>query len=244
MNDLARGAILKSSRNPSLTYPGERGNMLNKTKGNMYDWINYTWNPVKGKCFHDCEYCYMKHFTLGDLRLDEKCLNDDLGVENKIFIGSSTDMFADSVPFEWIAKVLDKCRKHEQNTYVFQSKNPARYMHFEGLYPESCIFGTTIETNRHIKKSLAPESVDRLYGMRWARKQYTVFISMEPIMAFDLEIVLGWMKELKPNFISIGADSKNHNLPEPLIEEIKTLINHLELFTIVKLKNNLNRLKK
>ena len=33
---------------------------LNLSNGNMYKFVNYTWNPIKGKCLHDCSYCYMK----------------------------------------------------------------------------------------------------------------------------------------------------------------------------------------
>ena len=33
---------------------------LNIKNGDMYKFIDYTWNPIKGKCLHDCSYCYMK----------------------------------------------------------------------------------------------------------------------------------------------------------------------------------------
>ena len=46
--------------------------MLNKQKGNMYGFVTHTWNVIKGKCPHDCEYCYMKIFPLGELHFDEK----------------------------------------------------------------------------------------------------------------------------------------------------------------------------
>src|SRR3990167_1900105 len=31
--------------------------MLNKQKGNMYGFVTHTWNPIKGKCSHNCSYC-------------------------------------------------------------------------------------------------------------------------------------------------------------------------------------------
>ena len=71
---------------------------LNKQKGNMYAFVTHTWNAVKGKCPHDCEYCYMKEFPQGELKFDEKELKTDLGEGNFIFVGSSCDMFADAVP--------------------------------------------------------------------------------------------------------------------------------------------------
>jgi hypothetical protein len=33
---------------------------LNPVKGNMYTWVNFTWNPIRGQCSHDCRYCYVK----------------------------------------------------------------------------------------------------------------------------------------------------------------------------------------
>lgn len=48
--------------------------------------------------------------------------------------------------------------------------------------------------------------------------------------------------EINPKFVSIGADSKKHNLPEPSKEKIEALIRELSLFTEVKIKDNLRRL--
>ena len=63
---------------------------LNKSKGQMYEWINFTWNTIKGACPHDCKYCFMKQWgQLNPVRFDEKELNTDLGSGNFIFVGSS-----------------------------------------------------------------------------------------------------------------------------------------------------------
>ncbi|MBE9572966.1 MAG: hypothetical protein IMF11_20265 [Proteobacteria bacterium] len=43
-------------------------------------------------------------------------------------------------------------------------------------------------------------------------------------------------------FVSIGADSRGHKLPEPPADKILTLIEELKRFTEVKIKPNLNRL--
>ena len=98
--------------------------MLNQQKGNMYGFVSHTWNAVKGKCSHDCEYCYMKRFGhLKAVRLENKEFNDDLGQDNFIFVGSSTDMFAKDVPSEWISRTLSHLRLFD-NGYLLQSKNP------------------------------------------------------------------------------------------------------------------------
>jgi DNA repair photolyase len=76
--------------------------MLNESKGNMYSFISHTFNPIKGKCSHGCEYCYMKRFALRPLHISESEMKTDLGTGNFIFIGSCTDVFAYDVPTEWI----------------------------------------------------------------------------------------------------------------------------------------------
>ena len=65
---------------------------LNLSNGNMYKFVGYTWNPIKGKCLHDCSYCYMKQINpnANPPRLAEYELNTDLGCGRSIFIGSST----------------------------------------------------------------------------------------------------------------------------------------------------------
>ncbi len=70
---------------------------LRKQTGNMYSFVTHTWNPIKGRCPHECEYCYMRRFPQGPLHLDEKELWTDLGSGNFIFVGSGTDMWAEEV---------------------------------------------------------------------------------------------------------------------------------------------------
>jgi DNA repair photolyase len=71
---------------------------MTKTKGNMYEFITHTHNPIKGKCQHGCTYCYMnKLYGKGWLMpvppyLDEIELRKNLGSGNFIFVGSSCDM--------------------------------------------------------------------------------------------------------------------------------------------------------
>ena len=215
--------------------------MLNKQNGNMYPWVTHTWNPIKGKCFHDCSYCYMKRFKRPQppVRIDEKELKTDLGSGNKIFVGSSCDMWASDIPENWIEKIMEKCLAHD-NTYVFQTKNPDRYRE---VFEDSIIslrdrflLGVTIETNRYYSDYMgkAPYPCDRLFPLH--------FVSVEPIMDFDMDILVDGMRYINPEFVSIGADSKGHKLPEPEPGKIKDLIAGLSKFTEVKLKPNLKRI--
>lgn len=69
-------------------------------------------------------------------------------------------------------------------------------------------------------------------------------ISIEPVMYFDLDILLDWMRSLLADFISVGADSGHghNNLPEPSPTKLKQLLDQLELITEVRKKDNLSRL--
>jgi len=220
--------------------------MLNKQKGNMYPFVTHTWNAIKGECPHNCKYCYMKVYKQSPLHFDEKELKVNLGEGNFIFVGSSCDMFAKEVNASWILKVLEHCRKYPNNTYLFQTKNPRHFIYFKDSYPKDTIFGITLETNRihliagYTKAPLSEERVDALKVL--SDYCHKTMITIEPIMDFDLEIMVKWIKAINPTWVNIGADSKGHNLPEPSKEKIEALIKELDKFTEVKKKDNLKRL--
>ena len=219
--------------------------MMNESKGNMYPWVTHTWNAIRGRCPHDCSYCFMKLFKVGELRLDARAINDDLGEGNIIFVGSSTDMWAEEVPREWINRVLEHCRKYS-NMYLFQSKNPERFFNFIDDIPKNCIIGTTIESNRATILSKAPAPTLRFDAMqKLAEQGFKTMISVEPVMDFDIAEMFSGLRKCNPSFISIGADSQNHKLPEPDAHKILFLIEQLEQAKIiVKQKDNLKRLIK
>jgi len=218
--------------------------MLNKQKGNMYPWVTHTWNPIKGRCPHRCSYCYMRKYwdRLGNPYLDTKCFKDNLGEGNTIFVGSSIDMWAKKIPLDWIAKVLDYIEKYPKNMYLFQSKNPLQMANFVLLFPSNSILGTTIETNRDYNISFAPSVKERVLWLKLLSKTFKTMVSIEPILDFDLDILVSWIKSIQPDFVSIGADSKGHGLPEPPRQKILKLIDELKKFTEVKVKSNLKRI--
>jgi len=182
---------------------------------------------------------------LGNPHLDEKSLKDKLGEGNIIFVGSSIDMWADVIPDEWILRVLEHCRHYPSNTYLFQSKNPFRFARFRDLFPPKTILGTTLETNRDYDFSKAPQPRLRAEVLRsWNGTGIKKMISVEPIMDFDLYKFSTMISLCEPIFVSIGADSKGNNLPEPSPEKIASLIVKLGKVTEVKIKKNLKRLIK
>jgi len=221
--------------------------MLNKSKGNMYDFVTHTWNTIKGQCYHDCSYCYMKRWkNQKPVRFDEKELNTDLGSGNFIFVGSSNDMFAENIPDTWILGTLKKCLEYHKNKYLFQTKNPELIFYWEKCHglSDNPVICTTIETNRYYPKYMgnSPTPIVRSLGMEILRTQQK-YVTIEPIMDFDLEPLIEIIKRCNPIQVNIGADSGNNHLPEPSWDKIEELINRLSESTIVKQKKNLSRLK-
>jgi len=181
----------------------------------------------------------MRRLPLGELRLRAGYLKDKLGQGQVIFVGSSCDMWAEEVPTAWIDRVLARCREFPQTTFLFQSKNPARFKDF--LFPPSVILGTTLESNRYLAHiSLAPSPLERTLAMQQLPSRKMA--SIEPVMDFDLDLFISWLWYMAPEFVSIGADSKGHSLPEPSPTKLRALIEKLEEFTEVKQKSNLSRL--
>lgn len=222
---------------------------LNKSKGNMYPWIYKTVNPIRGRCPHACTYCYVqtsrvKHLYQGEPHLVESFFEKRLGKGKIIFMGSCFDLFAEPILTQWIEKIFNRCVQFD-NTYLFQTKNPDRFNEFLKLgVPSKAIYGTTIETTDIIVSkaiSSAPDVIDRYYAIVDLNLPNKM-ISIEPIIDFRLNRMIEWMRNIKPLFVSIGADSKGHNLPEPPAGKIKELISELQKFTEVKVKDNLERL--
>ena len=221
---------------------------LNKSTGNMYDFITHTWNTIKGECPHGCSYCYMKRWgKQPPLHFDEKELKTDLGKGNFIFVGSSCDMFAESISHEWIIKTLEYCTQYPENKYFLQTKNPDRLYYFSDELKSNVSICTTLETNRAYEGIMnnSPAIIDRVLNFAKipAERKY---ITIEPIMDFDLPEFITMIKHCNPVQVNIGADSspKRNRLPEPPKEKILELITELETFTKVVKKKNLKRLLK
>jgi hypothetical protein len=221
------------------------------------------WSPLRGACPHKCSYCYVKsgrcaHLYEGPLHLSERQMEQPLWTSRLqadatamkfdrpvIFVEHRNDLWAKDVPEEIIRRVLLRCLIHDKIRYVFQTKNPARYFHFLNTMeiPEGSLLGCTIETNRDIPPtiSLAPQPTARHAALMLSRLH--PFITIEPVMDFDIEKFLAMICEIKPPFVNIGADSKRHHLREPSKGKLMALIGQLTGAGIeIREKHNLERL--
>ena len=219
---------------------------LNKSAGNMYDFVTHTWNTVKGACSHDCSYCYMKRWgPQRVVRFDEKELTD-LGGGKFIFVGSSNDLFAKDIPDEWIERTLAHCRIMD-NRYLFQTKNPERVEYYIDELPGDSVVCTTIESNRIWVNQMGrtPDPKSRAFAMNEiAHHDIKTYVTVEPIMEFDMREMVYLIETCLPEQVNIGADSGGNDLPEPSKADVIELIAHLEKFTVVNQKKNLKRLWK
>lgn len=226
---------------------------LVKSRGQMYPWVSHCHSHLAGECPHSCSYCYVDNPRFGrperykgPLRLIEKELSVKYGTGKTIFVEHCNDLFAETVPTDFVHLVLEHCWKFPENEYVFQSKNPARFLPFLELgllFPPKIILGTTIESNRwNPYISMAPPPLERMMAME--KVQGRKFLTIEPVLDFDVEILADWIHRINPEFLNLGADSKGHNLPEPSVEKIIALVVELEKYGIeLREKHNLQRLK-
>lgn len=228
---------------------------LNKPSGNMYPWA-YTWNPLGGTCPHACIGCYVggkispwlhrmgNDKYIGEPRLIEEEFKTRLVVSDGylIFVESCGDLFAYGIPDIWIQRVLDYINQFPKTTFLLQTKNPERFWDF--VIPGNCILGTTIETNRNYHDTKAPSPKERYYVFLSLASEgkYRLIVSLEPLKDFDLDALVGWIEMIKPEFVSIGADSGDNGFREPSSEKVNELLKRLKKITEVRQKENLNRL--
>jgi len=222
---------------------------LKESKGNMYEWVTNTHSHLGGECPHKCIYCYVDNPRFGrasrycgPLRLIESEFKVGYGTGKTIFIEYCNDLFCKEMPQNFINRIIRHCLDWPQNTYVYQTKNPARYLKMDFLMPDESIFGTTIETNRDMSKiSKAPKPEERMKAMEQLRGRK--FVTIEPVLDFDVDILAEWIARINPEFLNLGADSKGHGLPEPTVEKIHALVDRLHGYGIeLREKHNLARL--
>jgi len=87
--------------------------------------------------------------------------------------------------------------------WFFETKNPVRYYDFLNVFPENTVLSTTIETNRNYKVSKAPPTELRYLSMR-VIKEFPKHVSIEPIIKFDMEVLVAWMQKINPVKVSVG----------------------------------------
>lgn len=178
--------------------------------------------------------------TLLEYKLDEP---QHWKTSKRIFVCSMADLFGSWVPTRWIVEVLDAALAAPQHTYLFLTKNPARYLELNelGLLPrrDNFWYGSTITSDsdpcfysdRHnCFLSIEPlinefsRRVDKLMGIKWiivgamtgpgAQKHQPEHSWIETIV--DVSRQSGVPIFLKNNLQEVWGDPLIQELPESL----------------------------
>jgi len=220
----------------------------NPRSDRMFPIVSVTWNPVSG-CPHNCKYCWARRLAETKLRhtpryrrgfiprMNFKALRRRFKRDEIVFVSDMGDLFADGIPEEWIFRVLRYIERRPEAYFLFLTKNPSRYHEFLEHFPENAILGATIETNKDDlyakhRISKAPLPSKRYMAMKeleWDLK----FVSIEPILEFDLDEMVKWVEDIDPVLVFVGYDNWNNKLPEPSYRDTLKLIDKLEYVTIV-----------
>lgn len=210
--------------------------------GNMYQLSKKQWNPFVG-CKYECVYCtpsfqralkrqscalcqsYLPHWH--HERLDQRL--PPTRYMQFIFACSSGD-----VAHAQISKLItlfDRMRRMTKHIFLMQSKNPRIFNDMRLKKGPNLILGTTIETNRdgfnrapydYAKISRAPRPRSRY---RWMQelKHPLKMVTIEPVLDFDLDVLIDWIRTLNPVVVWLGYDSKGCHLPEPSLAKVRLL---------------------
>lgn len=178
--------------------------MLNKQGPGKIDWTDWSWNPIAG-CKHGCPYCYMlrmeKRFP-GIMKpafkpeyLERLKSVRKVKLGDKIFVGSSGDMWGEWVSSKWIMEVINAGILKSQFIFQFLTKNPSRYNGWS--FSDNMWLGTTVDGTKRTENNL-------FSLVRCAPKQQIKFVSFEPLIERPL-LNISHFKHL--DWVIIGADS-------------------------------------
>lgn len=179
---------------------------LNKTK---IEWCDVTWNPVTG-CKHGCPYCYARKIAerfrgskawpngFEPMLRHERLFEPDLaGSPRTIFVCSMADLFGNWVPDQWINFVMKSCEFNQTHTFIFLTKNPAKYLMLLGdCFRKNRWFGATITGPSDLYKISLLKQIPR----------GNTFISFEPLLSDLGQIDITGIKQ-----VIIGAQTNPSN---------------------------------
>jgi len=221
------------------------------SKGNMYKKRKISWNPFVG-CGFECCYCAFRtklmrrkqacmrcyHYKphIHPERLTHEYIKKLPKTKGDEFIWCCSSGDISFIQKKWMDRILEIIETLSDKTFFFQTKNPKFYEDYE--FSENVILGITLETD-FIKGyqviSLAPPPEKRAEVFKrngHARKAITI----EPILWFNKTKLVSICKEIGPEWVAVGYDSKANYLPEPPLSKTLELISELETFTRVERK--------
>lgn len=191
-----------------------------------------TWNLFTG-CDFNCSYCWARKLAEGKLRksypngfvptVHPDRFNKRFHPDDFVFPVSMGDIaFAPSVVED---HVVATANKYPETKFLLCSKKPDIFRKVKFHLP-NVYLGTTLETNREYGVTRASPPLVRYLTM-WNLTSPHKFVSIEPLMDFDLLTFVRWIGHIKPEIIEVGADNYRNNLPEPSADKVNALLVHL-----------------
>lgn len=223
----------------------------------MFKSIDKTWNVFVG-CRHECSYCnarkaaetrfrHISRYRNGFVpHLVAKEFERRFRPGQFIFVAYMGDIaFA---TMEQFLRILARIRQFPETHFLIQTKNPKQLFDWREDWgitlPPNVYIGTTIETNRDYWLTKAPPPIERFRYLAGYPHNFK-FLSIEPIMDFDLEELSQWVKLIQLNIVEVGADNYHNHLPEPPWAKVEALLEALrEISCTVVEKPGLERLKR
>lgn len=219
----------------------------------MFKTITRTW-PIFTGCLHGCSYCNVNALATGRLKnhprykdwpkphFNPEVLGQKFKPGEFIFVAYMGDIaFCSPVDFQTI---LARIAEFPETDFLLMSKNPKWFGGWRQSYTPNVVLGTTLETNRDYRFSTAPTPAMRTFHLERTRHPRKM-VSIEPVMDFELEALVGMVERIRPEIIEVGADNYHHHLPEPPAWKLQHLFRFLfDMCPRVIQKEGLERLLK
>nr|WP_320038142.1 phage Gp37/Gp68 family protein [uncultured Bacteroides sp.] len=181
------------------------------------EWTEKTWNPVTGctKLSEGCVNCYAEIMSkrlqaMGQIKykngfkvtIHPECLDQPLKWKKSatIFVCSMSDLFHESISFEFIDKVLDIIKQTPQHKYQILTKRAERMaLYFNGKeIPSNIWLGVTVESADYKSR------IEYIRNLNVRIK----FLSCEPLLGD-----LGQINLVGINWVIVGGESGNRARP-------------------------------
>lgn len=221
-----------------------------------------TWTPCPG-CDYECCYCYgpeiYRRFSqcylcrgfIPHVHLERLEKPPRFKAGETWFLQSMGDFAFLHI---WDKRrIIDIVKSYPKTLFYLQSKNPGlAFVHFSAplTLPDNLVLGTTIESDFQNSKSAkekpystyskAPPPICRFHSLN-EHPHPRKYIAIEPIMQFDLPVLLDWIRTIKPEFVYVGYlnpawKAKKLQIPEPKLLETLALCEKMKEFTEVRTK--------
>lgn len=163
-------------------------------------WCDYTWNPITG-CSHagpSCQNCYAERLSLRQGRTDAEWTvenaaenvtmhedrledPDDFSFPDgpgRVFVGSMTDMFHSEVDPGFVQRVLDVCRQHPEQVFIWLTKRPHNAADWRLDWPANTLLGCSVGSGPGGQYANTTHRIEQLRDVDVPRR----WVSFEPLI--------------------------------------------------------------